>query len=427
MVPFYFLVCQLLLHTLSKKLILLKFCNILNMVMAMIIRNNYLNELIKMKDKMFIKVITGIRRCGKSILLQQFKDYLLKNGINEEQIIYINFEMMENEPYLNYKELYQHILDLTVKKKMYVFIDEIQEVKYFEKVIDSLFAKGNYDIYITGSNSHLLSSEISTLLSGRYVEIKMLPLSFKEYLELVKTEKKEAFNSYFKYGGLPYAAQIEDIDTKISYIEGIYNTIVIKDLIERKNISNVELLKDILKYVLDSIGNTLSSKKISDTLTSNGRKTSHVTVGNYLDALEESYILYRAERYDIRGKQRLKSLEKYYVADLGFRAFALGDRQYNVGFVLENIVYLELLRRGYKVNIGKLDSLEVDFIAYKDNEKTYYQVSASVLDPNTFEREIAPLKKINDNYKKVILTLDGLPMNYEGIQQVNIIDWLLEN
>ena len=187
------------------------------------------------------------------------------------------------------------------------------------------------------------------------------------------------------------------------------------------------MLKDILKYVLDSIGNNLSSKKISDTLTSNGRKTSHVTVGNYLDALEESYILYRVERYDIRGKQRLKSLEKYYVVDLGFRAFALGDRQYNIGFVLENIVYLELLRRGYKVNIGKLDSLEVDFIAYKDNEKTYYQVSASVLDPNTFEREIAPLKKINDNYKKVILTLDELPMNYEGIHQVNIIDWLLEN
>ena len=379
-----------------------------------------------MKDKSFIKVITGIRRCGKSVLLSQFKDYLLQNKIDEDQIIYINFELIENESYLDYKNLYQHILDLTIDKKMYIFIDEIQEVASYEKVIDSLFAKGNYDIYITGSNSHLLSSEISTLLSGRYVEIKMLPLSFKEYLELVKTEKKEAFNSYFRYGGLPYAAQIEDRGTKISYIEGIYNTIVIKDLIERKKISDVELLKDILKYVLDSIGNNLSSKKISDTLTSNGRKTSHITVGNYLDALEEAYIIYKAERYDIRGKQRLKSLEKYYVVDLGFRAFALGDKQYNIGFALENIVYLELIRRGYKVNIGKLDNLEVDFIAHNDNEKIYFQVSASVLDPNTFEREIAPLKKINDNYKKIILTLDELPMNYEGINQINIIDWLLD-
>ena len=215
--------------------------------------HEYLNELIRMKDKSFIKVITGIRRCGKSILLQQFKDYLLQNGVDDNQIIYINFEMMENEQYLDYKELYKHILELSIDKKMYVFIDEIQEVKCFEKVIDSLFAKEKYDIYITGSNSHLLSSEISTLLSGRYVEIKMLPLSFKEYLELVKTEKKEAFNSYFKYGGLPYAAQIDDKSTKIDYIEGIYNTIVIKDLIARKNISDVELLKDILKFVLSQM------------------------------------------------------------------------------------------------------------------------------------------------------------------------------
>ena len=392
----------------------------------MIIRKKYLNDLIKMKDKSFIKVITGIRRCGKSVLLSQFKDYLLQNGIDENQIIYINFELIENEIYLDYKKLYQHILDLTSNKKMYVFIDEVQEVHSFERTIDSLFAKGNYDIYITGSNSHLLSSEISTLLSGRYVEIKMLPLSFKEFYELTKYEKKEAFNSYFRYGGLPYVAQIEDVNTKISYIEGIYNTIVIKDLIGRKKISDVELLKDILKYVLDSIGNSLSSKKISDTLTSNGRKTNHTTVGNYLDALEEAYIIYKTERYDIRGKQRLKSLEKYYVADVGFRAFALGDRQYNIGYVLENIVYLELIRRGYKVNIGKLDSLEVDFIAYNDNEKIYYQVTASVLDPNTFEREINPLRKINDNYRKIILTLDDLPMNYEGIIQTNIIDWLLE-
>lgn len=391
----------------------------------MIKREEYLNKLTKLKDSQIIKIITGIRRSGKSVLLNQFKEYLLNSDVSPENIIYINFEFLENEELSDYKNLYDFILGKTLPGKMYIMIDEIQEVDKFEKVIDSLFAKGNYDIYITGSNSHLLSSEISTLLSGRYIEISILPFSFKEYFLALGIDKKQAFNEYFKYGGLPYACQIKDKESKLAYIEGIYNTIVVKDLIERKKIADVALLKDILKYILDTVGNSVSAKKISDTLSSNGRKTSHITVGNYLDALEEAFIIYKAERYDIRGKQRLSSLEKYYVADIGFRAFALGDKQYNVGSVLENIVYLELLRRGYHVNIGKIDSLEIDFIAVNNDDKKYYQVSSSVLDPKTFERELAPLLKVSDNYEKVILTLDELPMNYEGIKQVNVIDWLM--
>lgn len=391
----------------------------------MVIRNDYLDKLIDLKDKEAIKVITGIRRSGKSALLGQFRDYLVSGGVPEENIVYINFELLEFEDLLDYRKLYEYVLSKTAKGKMYVFIDEIQEVDRFEKAIDSLFAKGNYDLYITGSNSHLLSSEISTLLSGRYIEIQMLPFSFKEYFQLRGGDKKAAFNEYFRYGGLPYACQIENRESKLAYIDGIYNTIVIKDLLQRKKISDIGLLKDILKYIMDTVGNNISAKKISDTLSSKGRKTSHVTVGNYLDALQEAFIVYKAERYDIRGKQRLSSLEKYYVADLGFRALALGDKQYNIGAVLENIVFLELKRRGYFVNIGKIDSLEIDFIAVGSDDKIYYQVSASVMDPVTFNREIDPLLKIHDNYEKVLLTLDELPMNYEGIRQINLIDWLL--
>lgn len=391
----------------------------------MIERKKYLDKLIKLKDTEVIKIITGIRRSGKSVLLNQFREYLINSNILPENIIYINFELLENEELLDYKKLYDYILNKTIQGKMYIMIDEIQEVVKFEKVIDSLFAKGNYDIYITGSNSHLLSSELSTLLAGRYIEISILPFSFSEFYEAIGGNKKEAFNEYFKYGGLPYVSQIKDEDSKLSYIEGIYNTIVVRDLIERKKINDVGLLKDILKYILDIIGNPISSKKIADYLSSNGRKTSHTTIGNYLDALEEAFIIYKVERYDVRGKLRLSSLGKYYVADVGFRSFVLGDKQYNIGSVLENIVFLELKRRGYNVNIGKIDSLEIDFIATNNNDKKYYQVSSSALDPKTFERELAPLLKISDNYEKMLLTLDELPMNYEGIKQVNIIDWLL--
>lgn len=394
----------------------------------MIRRDKYLNKLISFKEINVIKVISGIRRSGKSVLLKQYMDYLRSIGVPKENIIYINYEYLEFENLQDYKSLNDFIIKKTVPGKMYIIIDEIQEVTNFEKVIDSLFAQdGKYDIYITGSNSRLLSTEISTLLSGRYVEISIFPFSFSEFLEITKLDKKEGFNEYFKYGGLPYVCQIKDLDSKLAYIEGIYNTIVVKDIVERKKISNINLLKDILRYILDTIGNYVSAKKIADTLTSNGRKTNHITVGNYLDALEEAFIIYKINRYDIRGKQRLISMQKYYTVDQGFRSFALYDKQYNVGSILENIVFLELIRRGYKVEIGKIDNLEIDFIASNSNEKMYIQVSSSVIDENVFQREIKPLLKVDDNYKKILLTLDELPMNYDGITQVNIIEWLLNN
>lgn len=392
----------------------------------MIQREKYLNKLIAFKEINAIKVITGIRRSGKSVLLKQYIEYLKSIGIPKENIIYINFEYLDFENLQDFKSLYNYIIEKTISGKMYVLIDEIQEVINFEKVIDSLFAQdGKYDIYITGSNSRLLSTEISTLLSGRYVELSILPFSFSEFLEITKLDKKEGFNEYFKYGGLPYVCQIKDIDSKLAYLEGIYNTIVVKDIFERKKITDVNLLKDILKYVLDTVGNYVSAKKIADTLTSNGRKTNHITVSNYLCALEEAFIIYKVDRYDIRGKQRLISMQKYYTVDQGFRSFVLHDKQYNVGSILENIVFLELIRRGYKVEIGKIDNLEIDFIAYNATEKLYIQVSSSVVDVNVFQREIKPLLKINDNYKKILLTLDEFPMNYDGISQINIIDWLL--
>lgn len=392
----------------------------------MIQREKYLNKLIAFKEINAIKVITGIRRSGKSVLLKQYMEYLKGIGIPKENIIYINFEYLDFENLQDFKSLYNYIIEKTISGKMYVLIDEIQEVINFEKVIDSLFAQdGKYDIYITGSNSRLLSTEISTLLSGRYVELSILPFSFSEFLEITKLDKKEGFNEYFKYGGLPYVCQIKDIDSKLAYLEGIYNTIVVKDIFERKKITDVNLLKDILKYVLDTVGNYVSAKKIADTLTSNGRKTNHITVSNYLCALEEAFIIYKVDRYDIRGKQRLISMQKYYTVDQGFRSFVLHDKKYNVGSILENIVFLELIRRGYKVEIGKIDNLEIDFIAYNATEKLYIQVSASVVDVNVFQREIKPLLKINDNYKKILLTLDEFPMNYDGISQINIIDWLL--
>ena len=391
-----------------------------------IVRKNYLNKLIKFKDTDVIKIVTGIRRCGKSVLLSQYIDYLKSIGIKDENIIFINFEFLEYDSLKNYDVLYKYIKNKTINGKMYLLIDEIQEVDHFEKAIDSLFASGHYDIYLTGSNSRLLSREISTLLSGRYVEIPILPFSFKEYLEITNLDKNEAFKNYVLYGGLPYATQINDIETKLSYIEGIYNTVVLKDIIERKGITDSKLLNDILKCILDTVGNTISSKKIADTLTSKGKKTSYNTVNNYLNALKEAFIIYEVERYDIRGKQRLNSLEKYYVVDLGFRTYVLNNIQSNYGSVLENIVYLELIRRGYHVNIGKIDNLEIDFIATKNNEKIYLQVSSSVIDENTFKREIAPFLKVKDNYTKIILSLDYLPNDYRGIKIINLIDWLLK-
>lgn len=401
----------------------------------MIQRNEYLNELVKWKHDNLIKVITGIRRCGKSTLLKLFAEHLKKEGVSEEQIISINFEDLKNEELLDYKKLYNHITKRLCKNKWtYILLDEVQNVKEFQKAVDSLYVQENVDLYITGSNAYMLSGKLATLLSGRYVEISMLPLSFKEYYETVKGNKDDAFLNFLKYGGFPYSVFVGSEEDKIMhYIEGIYNTIIIKDVEDRQNrdsgIKTIDLalLKSISIYLTDVIGNPISMKGITDYLNSNNRKVSDHTVSDYVDALTEAFIFYPAERYDIQGKALLKTNKKYYLVDTGLRSYLLAKNSLDIGFVLENVVFLELKRRGYKVNIGKLGAKEIDFIVQKNGVKEYYQVSANLSDSTTFEREISPLKIIKDNYKKTILTLDKFSVgNYAGIEVINVIDWLLK-
>jgi hypothetical protein len=393
----------------------------------MVIRRQYIEKLKKLKDKQIIKVVTGVRRCGKSTLLKQFRDHLKECGVEDERIISVNFEDIGNEYLLDYKKLHSYVTERLVEGRMtYVFLDEIQAVPQFQKAVDSLFIKENVDIYITGSNAYMLSGELATLLSGRYIELKMLPLSFAEYYELTGGDKRSAWNRYFKNGGFPYTAYIEDEDIYSDYLMGIYTTVLLKDIVARKKINDVQMLESVIRFLFDNIGNIVSSKKIADSLTSYGRKTTAVTVENYINSLMESFILYKAGRYDIKGKQHLRSLEKYYLVDVGLRRLLLGNSNSDVGHILENIVYLELIRRGYKVSIGKIGNLEIDFIAEKNGDRIYYQVSLSILDSNTYQRELEPLKKVNDNYPKYIITTDELTMGEDGITQINVIDFLLD-
>lgn len=393
----------------------------------MVKREYYLEKLKKLKDTHIIKVITGVRRCGKSTLFLQFRDYLLESGIDNEQIIYINFEDLNFEPLLEYKALYKYISDrLNKNKKNYIFLDEIQEVENFQKVVDSLFLKDNVDIYITGSNANMLSGELATLLSGRYIEISMLPLSFKEYLELAKKEKREAWTLYFENGGFPYINQIQDRQVKMDYLSGIYNTVLLKDIVARNKIQDINLLENIIKFLFNNIGNIVSAKKIADSLTSFGRKTSSSTVETYIRALEDAFILYKVNRFDIKGKQLLKSLEKYYIVDIGLRRLLLNDSHRDIGHILENIVYLELIRRGYNVSIGKVGDLEIDFVAELNGDIIYYQVATTILDENTFAREINPLQKVKDHYPKFIISMDEIKIVDNGIKNINILDFLLE-
>lgn len=405
----------------------------------MVKRKEYLNKLTEWKDEQVIKVVTGIRRCGKSTLLLQYQDYLRENGVLDEQIISLNFEELENEDLLDYRALYSYIKERLCNDKMtYIFLDEIQNVASFEKAIDSLYVKDNTDVYITGSNSYLLSGELATLLTGRYVEISMLPLSFAEYKELSDESEENAFAEYIRYGGMPYVAAMSKTEEKVNtYIEGIYNTVVVKDIEDRqkrretdpdkRKINDIALLKTIAKYLSSVVGSPVSVKSVTDYLTSNGRKVSPNTVDDYMDALAESYIFYPAERFDIAGKEILKSNKKWYIVDLGIRNHILPRKSYDLGFSIENIVYFELLRRGYKVNIGKYANSEVDFVAQKNGVLTYFQVTADMTDEETFEREMTPLKNIRDNYEKTVLTLDKFSVgNYEGIKVINLIDWLLE-
>lgn len=393
----------------------------------MIQRNDYMEKLKLWKDKQVIKVITGIRRCGKSTLLKQFKEYLLEQGVKEEQCIFLLLDDLENENLREYHCLYEYITErLTEGQKYYIFLDEIQLVPEFQKAVDSLYLKENVDIYLTGSNAYMLSGELATLLSGRYVEIGMLPFSFREYMEATGLDRKQAFQKYFLRGGFPYTSQMEEEEAYQEYIAGIFHTVLLKDIVDRKKINDIKLLESILRFLADNVGNVVSSKKIADTLTGMGRKTTSITVDNYLRALQEAFVLYEAERYDVKGKQFLQSLCKYYLVDMSFRTHLLGTKNRDFGHVLENIVYLELIRRGYRVSVGKVDMEEVDFVAQKGDNKVYYQVAATILDPATFEREIRPLKKITDNYPKYILSMDELPLGEDGINQVNMIDFLLE-
>ena len=404
----------------------------------MVQRTEYLQQLKVWKDEKVIKVVTGIRRCGKSTLLQQFQTYLKENGVAEEQIISINFEELEFEHLLSYRELYAYIKERLCEGKMtYIFLDEIQKVESFEKVVDSLYVKDNTDIYVTGSNAYMLSGDLATYLTGRYIELSMLPLSFREYHELVGGEPERTFAEYMKTGGMPYVARMDRTAEKIDmYLEGIYNTVIIKDIEDRqarkesdptkRKVTDVVLLKTIARYLASTVGSPISVKGVTDYLISNGRKVSANTVDDYMDALSESFIFYPVERFDIVGKQLLKSNKKWYMVDLGLRNHILPRKQYDLGFSVENIVYFELLRRGYKVNIGKYGDTEVDFVAQKQGVLTYFQVTADMTAQETFEREMRPLRNIRDNYRKIVLTLDHFTVgDYEGIQVVNVIDWLL--
>ena len=402
------------------------------LVMKMIIRDNYLKKLIGAKDTEFIKVITGVRRSGKSTLLLMFKDYLINNGIKEENIIYINFESALYDDIKNYKDLYNYVKEKVKKDMIYLLLDEVQNIESWERAINSFKVDFKIDIYLTGSNAYLLSSELSTLLSGRYIEIKMYPLSFSEYLIFNNYDNKDLddkFNEYLKYGGLPAITLIKDNDELVlSYLNDIYNTIVKKDIIDRNNIKDVALLENIIKYLSNNIGSSVSSTKISDYLNSNKivEKSNHQTIDNYLNMLEKSFIMYKANRTDIKSKALLKTLGKYYISDTGIRNIILGFRNIDEGHLLENVVYLELLRRGYRVNIGKTNDYEVNFVAENPNDIKYYQVTKSLLNEEVKMRELRSLESIADNYEKIILTMDkSINKDYNGIKVVNIIDWLL--
>lgn len=394
-------------------------------------RKEYLDKLIAFKDKSIIKVITGVRRCGKSVLLELFQEYLINQGTAEEQIIAINLEDFDFYELRDPAKLHSYIKERLNKDRMtYIFIDEVQQCEDFPRVVDSLYLKKNVDIYLTGSNANLLSSEIATLLSGRYVEIMMLPLSFKEYVSSTG-DTKDLSTKYLEYienSSFPYTLDLKGQPKEIvNYLEGLYNTIVVKDISQRKKFTDTMMLESISRFVFDNIGNPMSTKKIADTMTSFGRKIDVKTVEKYVKALTESFILYQAKRYNIKGKQYLKTLEKYYVVDIGLRYMLLGSRSTDVGHILENIIYLELIRRGYDVYVGKIDDLEVDFVAVDQKKTVYYQVAATVRDENTLKRELTPLQKINDHYQKFILTLDNDPeADYDGIRRINALNWLMD-
>ncbi|MBQ7262181.1 MAG: ATP-binding protein [Synergistaceae bacterium] len=393
-------------------------------------RREYIDKLAAFKDKQVIKIISGVRRCGKSTLMEMFQDRLREQGILEERIVSINLEDYDLHELRDPGKLHAYVKERLARDgTTYIFIDEIQHCADFHRALDSLYIKKGTDIYVTGSNASMLSGELATLISGRYVEVRMLPLSFKEHVLAVGDSGalSRSYAEYLEGSSFPYALEFRGRPDEVrDYLEGIYNTIVVKDIAARKRISDIMMLESVTRFVFDNTGNPLSTKKIADALSSGGRKADVKTVERYLEGLMESFVIYQARRYDIRGKQHLKTLGKYYVVDHGMRSMLLGTSSADVGRVLENVVYLESLRRGYQVYVGKVDELEVDLVLRGRRGMAYIQVAASVRDPGTLARELAPLKRIADNYPKAILTLDEDPeADYEGIRRANALEWLM--
>jgi len=398
---------------------------------ALINRPVYMEQLISFREKQIIKVVTGIRRCGKSTLFDLYCEYLQNNGIQEDQIIRFNLEDPDYHDIQDYLQLYHLVSDrLNPDKMNYIFIDEVQTVPDFQKAVDGLFIKSNCDVYITGSNAYMLSGELATLLSGRYVEIRMLPLSFKEYISALEdeTDLQIKYQRYIQDGSFPYILQLSRRRDIHAYLEGIYTSIVLKDIVARHRISDAGMLDSVIRFMFDNIGNLCSATNIANTMTSYGRKISAPTVENYLSALVDSFVLYKAGRYDVKGKQYLATGTKYYLSDIGLRYYLLGSKRVDMGHILENIVYLELLRRGYEIHIGKVGSAEVDFIAIGDYGEEYYQVAYTVTDADgkTLARELAPLENIKDHNPKYLITMDFVPLtSHNGIKQINALEWLL--
>lgn len=403
--------------------------------MQRIDRNDYLDWLNRWKEKQIIKVVSGVRRCGKSTLFDIYRDYLLQNGVDNTQIMMINFEDIDFEHLKDYRKLYDYINIRILPDKMnYIFLDEVQHVAQFEKAVDSLFLKKNCDVYITGSNAYFMSGELATLLSGRYVELKMLPLSFKEFCSALENRTtlsvRDKFNYYMENGSFPYTAMLEQNSREVKeYLNDIYNSVLLKDIVARLNISDVANLENITKFLMHNIGSKVSPIKIANTLKSAGKSIDPKTVDKYIHGLTDSLLLYEAIRYNIKGKQFLTTQSKYYAVDVGIRNMLVKSKETDTGHILENIVYLELLRRGNKVYVGQLEDSEVDFVAIDTSAVAYYQIAASTLDEETLKRELSPFKKISDNYPKYLLTLDEVfgTANYEGIQKINVLDWLLSD
>ncbi|MBO4285640.1 MAG: ATP-binding protein [Alphaproteobacteria bacterium] len=398
----------------------------------MIKRQEYIDRLISLKNKPIIKIITGIRRSGKSTLFDLFEAYLLNSGVEQNQIIRINFEESEDEKYqdlTNHKKLYQHIKERLIADKMnYVLLDEIQYVPDFQKTVDALFVKKNVDLYLTGSNSYLLSGELATLLSGRYIEIGMQPFSLKEYRQAFENlSKSDLFQKYITDSSFPFTLLLNGDSKNISgYLDALYNTIIVKDIADRRGLTDTSALKRVAKFMSDNIGNLVSIKKIADTMTSDGQDISTHTVDSYISSLKDCYFLYSVPRYDIKGKEYLKTGEKYYIADIALRNLLVGQTSRDYGHILENIVFLELIRRGYKVFVGKVGEYEVDFTALQGTDVGHYQVAWTAVEQNVLERELRPLQLINDHNPKYLLTMDPIPVtSHNGIKQINVLDWLL--